>query len=551
MNKPSVALAALLALSLACALTPPAAPRPTLNTPAAVPLAKTALATTGPATSAPVTRLPNTAVPVPTTVPATATSAATLPPVQGEAPSTKVAAFYYPWYGNPAVDGQWIHWDQNGHQPPRDIGSDYYPTLGAYSSKDPAVVAQHMAWLRQAGIGVIVSSWWGPHSREDQAVPLLLKMAGQYGLQVTLHIEPYDGRTAATLVSDVQYILQHYGSDPAFFRSTAASRYSLGSAPKPMLFVWAVEAPNSQSAPVAASYWLPALDAIHALPGGALVIGNTLQADWIDGAHLDGLYNYITLRLDQGGFNWARSLPPDALYVPSVMPGNSAQRVGYPPNTLVPRRDGATYNDQWTAALGTGVQPALVTITSFNEWHEGSFIEPPALGVNDGHGHPYADFGALPPQGYLDLTRQWVGRFLATAWPATYRARISVRTTSDWTTLNVVSGGAWLRPVRVSASAGVVHADLEAGDRFLLMQPLASAQAGRAAEMIWDVLLSGLDPAGNLALQIDRGSIGATTVTVSNYLGATPVAVKTFQWSGVTTGRNSHVVNVPAAALVH
>ena len=543
-------VASLLALSLACALTPAiSGPPPSATPPRPTGLSPTSAPTAGPET------LPATAAASATTASPTATSrptaAPTQPPVLGDAPSTKVAAFYYPWYGNPAVDGQWIHWDQNGHQPPQDIGSDYYPALGAYSSKDPAVVAQHMAWLRQAGIGVIISSWWGPASREDQAVPLLLKMAGQYGIQVTFHIEPYSGRSAAGLVDDVKYIEQHYGSDPAFFRSTAASRYSPGSQPKPMLFVWAIETRDANGQPAAAAYWQPALDAIHALPGGALIIGNTLQSDWIDGAHLDGLYNYITLHLNQdGGFAWARSLPSGALYVPSVMPGNSAQRVGYPPNTLVPRRDGATYADQWTAALGTGVQPELVTITSFNEWHEGSFIEPPALGASDGRGHTYADFGALSPQGYLDLTRQWIGRFLATTWPPVYRARITIQTTSDWTTLNVVSGGAWLRPQRLSASAGLVHADIEAGDRFVLMQSPASAQAGHRAEMTWEVQLSGLDPAGNLTLQIDRGDVGATTVTIANDNGAAPVVVKTFQWGGTTTGRNSHTVSVPAAALI-
>ena len=382
-------------------------------------------------------------------------------------------------------------------------------------------------------------------------MPLLLKMAGRSGLKVTLQIEPYSGRTAAALIDDVKYIDQHYGGDPAFFRSTAVSAYSPGAQPKPMLFVWAFEVPDSDSQPVPASYWQPAMDAIHALPGSALIIGNTLQADWIGGAHLDGLYNYATLRLDQGGFAWARSLPPGALYVPSVIPGFSAQRVGYAPDTLVPRRDGATYADQWTAALGAGVAPELVTITSFNEWHEGSLIEPAAPGASDGRGHPYADFGALAPEGYLGLTRQWITRFLAATWPATYRARITLRTTSDWTTLNVVSGGAWLRPERVSASDGLVHADMEDGDRFLLMQPLASAEAGRAAEMTWDVLLSGLDPAGNLTLQIDRGSLGGTTLIVSNYTGAAPVVVRTFQWAGVTTDRNSHVVSVPAALLLH
>jgi len=532
-----------LALSLSCVLTP-TGPQPGATPSTQLPTSATPGATAAPAFAASPTARPTTA--------ASPTIAPTRPPIAGAEPSMKVAAFYYPWYGNPAQNGAWVHWDQNGHWPPRDIGSDYFPVLGAYSSNDPAVVAQHMAWLRRAGIGVIISSWWGPGSREDQAVPLLLKMAGQYGIQVTLHIEPYTGRTAAGLVDDVQYIERHYGSDPAFFHSTAASGYSSGHQPKPMLFVWAIETLDANGQPAEAAYWQPALDAIHALPGGALIIGNTLRGDWVDGAHLDGLYNYITLRLDAGGgFNWARSLPPGALYIPSVMPGNSAQRVGYPPDTLVPRLDGATFAQQWMAALGVGVQPEMVTITSFNEWHEGSMLEPAAVGADDGHGHPYADFGALGPEGYLDLARQWIGRFLATTWPPVYRARITIKTTSDWTTLNVVSGGAWLRPERLSASAEAVQAGLEAGDRFVLMQSLANAQAGHAAEMTWEVELSGLDPAGNLTLQIDRGNLGATTVTIASDNGAAPVVVKTFQWGGTTTGRNSHSVSVPAAALIH
>jgi glycoprotein endo-alpha-1,2-mannosidase len=555
MNKPTLAVAALLALSLACALTPGGAPpKPSATLPQAAVASPTAPAasTVGPANTA-IAGLPATAGAMATAAPTagpTGKPPATLPPVAGEEPSARVAAFYYPWYGNPLVDGAWVHWNQNGWQPPQDIGSDYYPVLGAYSSNDPAVVVQHMAWLRQAGIGVIISSWWGPGSREDKAVPLLLKMAGRYGLKVTLHIEPFSGRTAQALVEDVKYIEQQYGADPAFFRSSAASRYSPGGQPKPMLFVWAIEVPDTGSSPVPADYWQKALDAIHALPGGALVIGNTLQADWITGAHLDGLYNYITLHLEQqGGFAWARSLPPGALYIPSVMPGNSAQRVGYPPDTLVPRQDGATFAAQWAGALGTGVEPAMITITSFNEWHEGTMIEPAATGVNDGHGYTYADFGALAPEGYLGLARQWVGRFLAATWPATHRARITIRTTSDWTTLNVVDGGAWLRPEQVSTSQGLVHADMEAGGRFLLMQSFQSAEAGQAAEMTWDVQLSGLDPAGTLRLQIDRGNLGATTVMVFNYAGSAPVAVKTFRWGGITTGRNSQMVSVPASAL--
>jgi hypothetical protein len=471
-----------------------------------------------------------------------------LPPVEGPEPSYKVAAFYYPWYGNPATDGEWIHWTDAGN--PKDIASDYFPALGAYSSNDPAVVARHMVWLRQAGVGVIIVSWWGRGCREEKPVPLILQMAQRYGIKVAFHIEPYNGRTADGLLADVKYLYGRYGSDPAFFLSTATSRYSPGNQPKPMFFVWDSSERDTGN-PVPEDYWLNAVDAIHALPQGGLIIADMKEGKWITGSHFDGLYNYATLHLEQeGGFAWAASMPPDSLYIPSVIPGFSAVRINYSPDTYVPRLDGATYAGQWTSALGTGVQPEMVTVTSFNEWHEGTMIEPPALGADNGLGYTYADFGALPPDGYLALTRQWVDTFLATAWPETYRARIQIITTSAWTTLNVVSGGTWLRPELVSTDAEPANAGMEAGDRFSLLQPLADAENGVQVQVTWDLLLGGMDPAGSLVLNIERGNIGETYVTIFNYLGDTPVAIKTYHSAGITGGRNSMQVTIPVSALI-
>jgi len=461
--------------------------------------------------------------------------------------SYRVAAFYYPWYGNPDIDGQWIHWTQNNHIPPDDIASDYFPALGAYSSNDPAVVALHMEWLRQAGIGVIITSWWGQASREDQAVPLLLQIAEQYGIRVAFHIEPYNGRTPESLVSDIKYIYEKYGSSPAFFRSTTSSRYSPADQPKGMFFVWSIQDQGINDF----SYWQKALDEIHALPESGLVIANSLEADWIRGSHFDGLYNYATLHLEQDGFDWGRSLPPDSLYVPSVIPGFSAKRVGYAETTYVPREDGKTFDAQWIAALGTGIEPSMVTITSFNEWHEGSMIEPPQFRLNDGNSYTYADFGTLPADGYLTLSRQWIDKYLAMTWPSTYRARIKITTTSDWTTLNAVSGGAWISPERVSASDSAIMAGMEAGDRFLLTQSLADANAGKEVEMTWDVMLTNLSADQGLILQIDRGNIGKTQVTIYNNIGSTPVEVQTFEWNQVTTGRNSHQITIPSELLIN
>lgn len=84
-------------------------------------------------------------------------------------PNYYVHAFYYAWYGNPKFDGKYIHWDhpqlphwdskvaqgypQGKHSPPADIGSNFYPSLGPYSSRDPAVMEAHMQQLRTAAIG--------------------------------------------------------------------------------------------------------------------------------------------------------------------------------------------------------------------------------------------------------------------------------------------------------------------------------------------------------------------------------------------------------------
>lgn len=84
-------------------------------------------------------------------------------------PNYYVHAFYYAWYGNPKFDGKYIHWNhlqlphwdakvaerypQGRHSPPDNIGANFYPSLGPYSSRDPAVIEAHMQQLRTAAIG--------------------------------------------------------------------------------------------------------------------------------------------------------------------------------------------------------------------------------------------------------------------------------------------------------------------------------------------------------------------------------------------------------------
>ncbi|MCC6974315.1 MAG: hypothetical protein IT322_09935 [Anaerolineae bacterium] len=473
-------------------------------------------------------------------------------PDAGADPAYQVGAFYYPWYGNRAVNGTWVHWDERNFSPPKDLSSDYYPALGAYSSTDPEVVAKHCAWLRAAGVGVIISSWWGRGTYEDKAVPVLLEVGAQYGIKVAFHLEPYTGRTADSLVEDITYLYSRYGDHPAFYRTQQTSRWSPDKRNKGLFFVWSIEAPDTQSKPVKASYWQAAMDKIHALPEGALVIANTTLAEWVDGGHFDGLYNYATLHPErEGGFLWAQTLPPDAWYVPSVIPGFSARRIGYPQDTYVARQDGLTYGNQWGAALGTGVKPQMVTITSFNEWHEGTQIEPIAVGVDNGRAYTYADFGTLAPDGYLRLTQEWVTRFLHQSWPTTTRIRFQMVTTSDWSTFGLITGAGWMRPSIVSSSTTALFAGAENG-RYLLTQSLRRANAGEAVEMMVDLVVSDLTAADTLTFAIERGHLGSTRVVLYTFQGSDPITVQEFTWGGIAEDeRNTRTFSIKAARLLN
>jgi hypothetical protein len=470
--------------------------------------------------------------------------------VTGPEPSERVAAFYYPWYRNLETDGKWDHWGESKFHPPMDIASDYYPALGTYSVADEAVLAQHMAWLRQAGVGLIISSWWGQGEVSDQAVRLLMDVADHYGIKVAFHIEPYSGRTAENLVADVRYIYFRYGEHPAFFRTTATSRWSTDDRPKGLFYLWASSFPDSNAGTVSPDYWRTALDEIHATEDGAIVLADNTFPEMVTEGHFDGCYNYAVLdKYQEGAYDWAFGLPAGAWYVPGINPGFSAFRIGYPDDEYTPRRDGTAYDERWQAALGAGVEPETVTITSFNEWHEGTQIEPVAVGVESGFGYEYPDYGALPPDGYLTRTKDWADTFLAMEWPETAALRVRLMTTSDWTDLYLISGATWLRPDLISASEEIADTGMF-GTSLALSQPLDRAENGGQVEAIFDLLFMNWEDEDNLVFEIERGGLGYTRVELFRFVNDELVLAETLIWDGWNnSGRNTAQFEVPADNL--
>jgi len=477
-------------------------------------------------------------LPVPTPTPATPLTPTpmptpTLPPVEGTEPSARVAAFYYPWYGNPEKDSKWIHWEEGGKNPPMDISSDYYPVLGAYSSADREVVAQHFAWLRAAGVGVVITSWWGPGSNTDKLVPLLLEMGERYGIKVAFLIEGTVTRTAKYLLTDVQYIYQRYGDHPAFYRTSQGSLWSSGEKPQGLFLMWGVRFEVEGGEPVEPDYWREVMDQIHALPDGGLMIGDETSGEWVTTGHFDGVYNYGFLDADMAqNYAYAKALPRGAWYIPGINPGFiRTHSMGYEDFTFTPRRDGEAYAERWQAMFDTGMEPQMVVITTFNEWHEGTQIEPAVAGATNGAGFDYSDYEPLPPDGYITLTRQWVETFLSYAWPEERLLSFRVVTTSDWTAFTLAEGGSFRQPTVVSASEEALNTGME-GEYLVLTQPLERAEIGQPVEMVVEVMLTVDEGDAPLIFNIARGGLGYTQLEIIDLSQGEPVLLATLVWDG-------------------
>ena len=345
-------------------------------------------------------------------------------------PSRCIHAFYYMWYGTKERDGRYYHWNhrylphwadritekypKGRHKPPDDIGASFYPELGCYSSTDPKVMRAHMHHLRIAGVGVVSVSWYPSGMSDDEGfppdslIPQLLDIAQGYSVQVTFHIEPYKDRSPLTVKRDLQYIADKYGSHPAFYTMNRTDTRGI-SRSLPLVYIY----DSYLSTP---DEWASVLqrgrsDSIRSTASDCVVLGLLVEKSHqlaIVNGGFDGFYTYFASNSFSHGSNpnnWRKlasfAKRNNLIFVPSVGPGYDDVQVR-PWNRVntKSRRDGAYYKEVFWAALEVGA--GLISITSFNEWHEGTQIEPSISKKNPQF--TYSDFTPRKPDFYLQLT---------------------------------------------------------------------------------------------------------------------------------------------------
>jgi len=339
-----------------------------------------------------------------------------VPPV-----STGAHAFYYSWYGNPETNGHWMHWNhavmartedqEHTCVPPDDIGANFYPAMGLYSSLNPEDVREHMRQLRRAGVGVVSATWWGRDHYTDRTLEVLFDVAAEEGIKVNFHIEPFSGRNGRALHEALEYLLDKYGQHPALYREP-----TLGN--RPMAYIY-----DSYLTP--AEDWATVLspDAENTIRGteydtvviGLWVQGMRTESRFMLTGHFDGVYTYFPI----DGFTYGSSIirwpriaawaqENDKLFIPSVGPGYEDRKIRpWNGRNFRARENGAYYDRSFEAALA--VDPPFISISTFNEWHEGTQIAPAV--PKEVEAATYLDYEDREPNWYLDRTRYWLERW--------------------------------------------------------------------------------------------------------------------------------------------
>jgi glycoprotein endo-alpha-1,2-mannosidase len=300
----------------------------------------------------------------------------------GRTSAGEAAIFYYPWYSTPTRDGHWAHWYVEDPDGASVLSTAYYPTRGLYSSSNVKLVRAQMKEIAAAGIRTVVVSWWGFGSPEDERLPVVLAAARDFRLEVAIHLEPYRERTPASAAEDVAKLHEQGIGD---------------------FYVYDADRDPAEA-------WAEALADLD----GVRVFAHTHLVGRAKAGGFDGLYTYDVVTRNGNTFARLCSQARRAglLCAPSVGPGYDASLTTQDPLSR-PRLYGGTYDRMWRAAVRAKAD--VVTITSYNEWQEGTQIEPARVQIErESYEGAWGKRGVPAQRAYLDATLEWVLRYRAT-----------------------------------------------------------------------------------------------------------------------------------------
>ena len=335
----------------------------------------------------------------------------------------KIGVHYYPWYYNDFHGRNYLR----QHLIPAQL-----PDLGEYNDREEAVINQHIMWSLNAGIDFWSASWWGPGSREDVTLlNYILNNANLGNLKIVIFYET-TGRTKefkdyANIGPDIAYLANKYFGHPNYLKIHG----------KPVIIVYLTRVLSSRGtlqSTVEMMRNAAASAGFHIYIMGDQVFGWPPSSPGDIGL-LDAIMNYdVYGSMGASGYagqamvnayyesqaGWkalADSVGTD--YVPAVSPGfnDRGVRPGHSPlsrKLTEADEEGSLFRAMLRKARTLTDRDIghMLLVTSWNEWHEDTQIEPtkqaPPTSVDDSpsgtyytSGLDYKGYGTI----YLDILR--------------------------------------------------------------------------------------------------------------------------------------------------
>jgi hypothetical protein len=317
----------------------------------------------------------------------------------------------------------------------KELQPPHEPVLGEYNDSDPKVIAKHMEWFRQANIGLLVTSWWGPGRLEDTNTKDVIMGHEDIGnLKIALHYETTgrligEGRDINTANTDIQYMCENYFNHPSYYKING----------RPVIFIYVARVLAALG--TLETVLLQMRSAAAKCGQNIYLIGDQVfasapeaspDAPFIPFFYFDAVTNYDIYgssgapegHAGTDGVNryyaeqarWrALALSENCDYIPAVSPGYNDRGVRLATNHSALSRqltaeslEGSLFHYQLKQAkqlVDTRVEN-MILVNSFNEWHEDTQIEP-VLGIDTTTPELYTQ--GLEYVGYGDLYLRILG----------------------------------------------------------------------------------------------------------------------------------------------
>jgi hypothetical protein len=308
-----------------------------------------------------------------------------------------VAAHYYPWFDA----GRWSYSECATGAVRLDLAPAQPPLLGRYDSSSEAVVDQHLRWCAEHGINVLVLEFIRPGSREDRIsreVILPHSRSGDvrfsvlYDWAIRFGSFQVTAERIASARADFDHLAREYFTHPSYLKVRGKL---------PLVMIYVTRALKGDVAGLISGI----REACAARGFEPFLVGDefffTSSPDAKRISRWDGIFGY-DVYAGKGGY-WETNGTLDLFrrrtsayreaaaasgvkFLPSAAPGfnDRAIRRKCEDHPVLPRR-ARSGGDPASLFRATFVETALpavdpelpmVVITSFNEWHEDTQIEP-------------------------------------------------------------------------------------------------------------------------------------------------------------------------------